>query len=59
MKKTKPWCQKCGNGFADENFMLGRCCGLPMIEIEIPKEELELEEAARKRILARAAKLKW
>ncbi|QXO12325.1 hypothetical protein pEaSNUABM49_00079 [Erwinia phage pEa_SNUABM_49] len=39
--KTKTRCQICGDGYADENFMIGRCCGLPLIEVPYTKEDYE------------------
>lgn len=60
--RTKTMCQVCGNGYADENFMLGRCHGLPLIEVPWTKEdyaEHEAKKEAIKRILERASKLDW
>lgn len=60
--KTKLQCRICGDGFADENFMLGRCCGLEMIEVPWTKADYEKEKRnkeAIREILARASKLDW
>lgn len=62
MSGTKTVCQLCGDGWGDEEFMLGMCCGQPLIEV--PKTEADLEKdrryaEAKKRVLAAAAKLDW
>lgn len=60
--KTKTQCQICGDGYADENFMIGRCCGLPLIEVPWTTEDYENERARKEaiqRILERASKLDW
>lgn len=60
--RTKTECQVCGDGYADENFMIGRCHGLPLIEVPWTKEDYEHEkerQEAIKKILERASKLDW
>lgn len=58
--RTKTWCQVCGNGYADENFMLGYCHGLPLIEVPWTKEDYEnhrRREQAIKEIMSK--KFDW
>ena len=60
--RTKTQCQVCGDGYADENLMLGRCCGVRMIEVPWSEQdyldEKEKKEAIQK-ILERANKMEW
>lgn len=32
-QRTKALCKICHDGYADENFSFGRCCGVRMVEI--------------------------
>lgn len=60
--RTKTVCQICGNGYADENFMIGYCHGLPLIEVPWTKEDYEHErmrKEAIKEILKRSSNLDW
>lgn len=60
--KTKLVCQVCVNNYGSEEHMLGRCHGLPLVEVPWTKEDYENErnrQEAVKRILERASKLNW
>jgi hypothetical protein len=60
--RTKTVCQICGDGYGSEEFMLGRCCGLELIEVPWTKEDYEHErnrQEAIKMINERASKLDW
>lgn len=60
--RTKTMCQVCGNGYGDEENMLGRCHGLPLIEVPWTKADYEnnrKRKEAIQQILAEAKKLNW
>ncbi len=60
---TKTWCSVCGNGWGDENFFLGLCCGRDLIFDHPMTQEEILQELKREKltaaILKRASKLGW
>lgn len=60
--RTKTVCQICVDGYGDEEFMLGRCCGLELKEVPWTKDDYDNErnrQQAIKRIIKRASKLNW
>lgn len=55
-------CQVCGNHFGDEQYMLGRCHGVPLRQRPATEEEQaqwQRYRAAKASILRKAAALGW
>lgn len=60
MYKTE--CQVCKDGYADENFMIGYCCGLPLIERPYTAEEYRAYDERQQiiqQIIEESKNLKW
>jgi hypothetical protein len=55
MPTTKTVCQRCGDGYSDEANMLGRCCGLPLIDVALTQADID-EHHARSRAIAEIIK---
>lgn len=32
-QRMKALCRRCHDGYSDENFCFGRCCGMDMVEV--------------------------
>jgi hypothetical protein len=60
--KTKTVCQVCVDSYGDEEYMLGRCCGLPLFDVPMNQADLANDRRmvqARKRLREEASKLDW
>ena len=59
MDKKVTFCCHCGDGWSDENFMIGWCCGSELSQRSETKEEEEVREKALKNIKCESEKLGW
>lgn len=59
MIETKTYCPVCNDGYSDEDFMFGYCCGEKLRERLLTREEKEARMLALKSIKAKVAKLGW
>lgn len=59
MKQEITYCKNCGDGWSDEDFMFGTCCGARLrTRLETDEEEKSRREAVN-RITERASKQNW
>jgi hypothetical protein len=53
------YCEQCGDGWCDENYLLGVCCGEQLKTRKETDEEEVVRERAVANILKRANSLGW
>ena len=59
MKLTVTYCENCGDGYSDEEYMLGWCCHQSLSTRLETAEEEKQRESAIKSIIDKANKLGW